>query len=364
MSQQSRLKEHYLTYNSPGAFGGVERLRKASGNVNVNTIKNWLSFQDAYTLHKPVRYRFPRRRTIVYGLKEQFQCDLIDVQRLQKENNNNKYILTCIDVFSKMGYAQPIKNKTSSSVIQAFDRIFKTSGIPAKIQTDKGVEFINKASQRYLKKKGIHHFTTQNAATKASVCERWNRTLLSRLYRVFTFTKQRRYIDILPKIVSAYNNSYHRSIKRRPVDVTLDNQEEVWQTLYGSPLKQSKPNQLKVNDRVRISKTKQTFEKGYLPSWSGELFTVVEVLKTTPRTFIIQDDNGERVIGSFYQEELQKVGEKSMYDIERIIRERRTRRGRREVLVKWKDYPDSFNSWILKSSIQTSKPNTTRNGPR
>ena len=136
----------------------------------------------------------------------------------------------------------------------------------------------------------------------------------------------------------------------------LQNQEDVWLCLYGSPLKQSKSKLLKVNDRVRISKAKQTFRKGYLPSWSGELFTIVRVLKTTPQTFVIQDDNGEQVIGSFYQEELQKVGEKTVYEIERIIRERRTTRGRREVLVKWKDYPDSFNSWLLKSSVKVSKP--------
>ena len=362
MSQQKLLKTNYLTYNSPGAFGGIERLRKTVKNVNFNEIKKWLSYQDTYTLHKPVRYNFPRRRTIVYGLREQFQCDLIDVQRLKNENDNNKYILTCIDVFSKVGYAQPIQNKTSKSVIPAFEIILKSSGIPTKLQTDKGTEFISKETQRYLKQRGIHHFTTQNATTKASVCERWNRTLLSRLNRVFTLNKNRHYIEILPKIVSAYNHSYHRSIKRRPVDVSLENQEDVWHTLYGSPLKHSKPNQLKVNDRVRISKAKQTFRKGYLPSWSGELFTVTKVLRTTPRTFIIQDDNGEQVIGSFYQEELQKVGEKSVYEIERVIRERRSRGGRREVLVKWKDYPDSFNSWILKSTIKTSKPNTSRNG--
>ena len=359
---QKKLKTNYLTFNSPGGFGGVERLRKAIKNVKTNDVKNWLSYQDTYTLHKPVRYRFPRRRTIVYGLREQFQCDLIDVKRLKNENDNNKYILTCIDVFSKMGYAQPIQNKTSKAVIPAFERIFKTSGIPSKIQTDKGTEFISKETQRFLNKLGIHHFTTQNATTKAAVCERWNRTLLSRLYRVFTLNKNHRYIEILPQIVSAYNHSYHRSIKRRPVDVSLQNQEDVWQCLYGSPLKQSKPNLLKVNDRVRISKAKQTFRKGYLPSWSGELFTIVKVLKTTPRTFVIQDDNGEQVIGSFYQEELQKVGEKTVYEIERIIRERRTVRGRREVLVKWKDYPDSFNSWILKSSVKVSK--SKKNGSR
>ena len=344
----------YYEPDSPASFGGVKRLVNAEKNKDVKKVKTWLSKQDTYTLHKPVRYRFPRRRTIVYGAKEQFQCDLIDVQKLRKDNDGNGYILTCIDVFTKMGYARPIKNKTSTSIIPAFKSIFKASGRPKRLQTDKGTEFLNGVTQQYFKNNGIHHFTSQNESIKAAVCERWNRTLLNRLFRAFTFKQNRRYIDILPKLVSSYNRSYHRSIKRRPVDVNSQNAEDVWQALYGKPYAY-KTNRLKVGDRVRISKAKRLFKKGYLPSWSGELFTINRVLKTNPVTFNIKDDAGEELIGAFYQEELQKVGEKTVYEIERIIRERKTTKGRWEVFVKWKDYPASFNSWIFKSSIQKKK---------
>ena len=304
----NKLHRVYYDINSPGSFGGVKRLQSATKSKRPD-VKKWLSEQDTYTLHKPVRLRFPRRRTIVYGPKEQFQCDLIDMQKFKKDNNGNSYILTCIDVFSKMGYARAIKNKTSTSVIPAFESIFKVSGLSKRLQSDKGTEFLNKTTQAYFKRKGIHHFTSQNESIKAAICERWNRTLLTRLFRSFTFKQTRRYIHLLPKLVSSYNRSYHRSIKRRPVDVNADNTEDVWQALYGSPRPKKRPA-LKVNDRVRISKAKRTFKKGYLPGWSGELFTITQVLKTNPATFVIKDDSGEELIGSFYQEELQKISDK------------------------------------------------------
>ena len=274
---------------------------------------------------------------------------------LRKDNKGLNYILTCIDVFSKMAFAEPIKNKTSVCVIPAFERIFKSSGLPLKIQSDKGKEFLNKNVQQFFKDKGIHHFTTENETTKAAICERFNRTLLNRLYRYFTFKKTRRYVEVLPKLVSAYNRSYHRSIKRRPIDVSSANQEEVWQTLYNAPNPKRNKTELKVGDRVRLSTTRRLFKKGYLPSWTGELFTVKQVLKTTPTTYTIIDDHDEELQGSFYSNELLKVGEKTVYEIEKVIRKRKNSKGRWELFVKWRDYPESFNSWILQSAVKTVK---------
>ena len=107
---KSALKKTYFKPESPGSLGGVKRLRGSTGEA-LRDIKNWLSYQDVYTLHKPVRHRFPRRRTIVSSFKEQYQCDLIDVQKLKKDNDGYGFILTCIDVFSQMAYARPIKKQ-------------------------------------------------------------------------------------------------------------------------------------------------------------------------------------------------------------------------------------------------------------
>ena len=142
--ENKRLERAYYNPESPASFGGVQRLARHTG-IKPDKVKDWLLYRDAYTLHKPIRKHFPRRKTIVGGIKDQYQCDLIDVQRLRRYNDGYGYILTCIDVFSKIGYAIPIKNKTSTHIIPAFKRIF-TDGLPGKLQSDLGTEFLKCAN--------------------------------------------------------------------------------------------------------------------------------------------------------------------------------------------------------------------------
>ena len=343
-TQQERVRKVYYDAKQPGSFGGVSPLAKALRQKRSETQK-WLSFEDAYTLHKPARRKFPRRRTIVGGIDHQWQADLIDVQKLKKHNGGNVFLLTCIDVFSKYAWVVPLKDKTGGTLSQAFQEIFASGRKPLKLQTDKGTEFKNRTVQKLLKEAKIEFFTTENEDIKAAVVERFNRTLKERLWRYFTKTNTLRYLDVLPDVVYAYNHSFHRSIQRAPIEVNTKNQEDVWQCLYGGgePTKRTK---LKVGDRVRISKARRVFKKGYLPSWTLELFTIEEVIRTTPTTYTIKDDNGEVLKGTFYEQELQKVGEKDTYDIEAVLDQRLDKKGQREYLVKWVGYDESFNQWI------------------
>ena len=160
-----------------------------------------------------------------------------------------------------------------------------------------------------------------------------------------------RYIEVLPKLVHAYNRSYHRSIKRSPAEVNPNNQEDVWQILYGHLVKKQKPTSLKPGDRVRISKNRRVFKKGYLPSWSEELFTISRVNNTNPLTYVLKDDHGEELLGSFYHQEIQKVGTKDVFRIESILKERNGPTGGKHYLVKWFGYPSTFNSWISATSL-------------
>lgn len=348
-----KLRDTYFDPSSPGSYGGVTALSRQT-QTKRDVVKDWLSFQDAYTLHKQKRKRFQRRKTIVSGMDQQWQIDLVDIQGLKSQNDGMGYILTAIDVFSKMAYARALKNKTSKSIIAALDSIFESATPPKTIQTDKGSEFMNRAVQQYFLEKDIRHFTSENEDLKAAVVERYNRTLKSKMWRFFTHRGHNRYVDVLPKLVQSYNNSVHRSIGMRPVDVNLQNQEEVWNRLYGQPIKKTSPK-LKVGDRVRMTKYKGVFTKGYIGDWSEELFRVSAVLKTTPVTYKLKDDNDEDIIGSFYEQELQKVGEKTEYEIESVLRERVNKRGGRESLVKWRGYNDTFNSWIPAREIHTYK---------
>lgn len=355
----------YYKPREAGSFGGVEALVRAYKLKQNNThkkkwntsqlrkkVKNWLAEQDVYTLHKPVIRRFKRSRVVVGGIDDQWQADLVDLSKLAKYNDGYKYLLTCIDVFSKFAWAVPLKDKTGKSLVVSFQDRILLKRKPRVLQTDKGTEFTNRLFQSFLKQQNIDFFTTNNEEIKAGICERFNRTLKSRMWRFFTKSDALRYVDVLDELLKAYNNSYHRSIGTRPNAVNKSNQERVWLRLYQKDSSSKrKENVFKVGDRVRISKAKRTFKKGYLQNWSEELFTISKVLNSRPKRYSLEDYNGDLLTGSFYAQELQKVVKRTnIYKIENVLEERGSGR-KKEILVKWKGYPSTFNSWIMKKDL-------------
>ena len=177
-----------------------------------------------------------------------------------------------IDVFSKIAWCVPLKNKSAVSLVAAFSQLLSNRA-PNTLQTDKGTEFLNQSLQKLLKEYGVHHFATHNEETKASIVERFNRTLKTRTWRYFTKSQSVRYVDVLQDFVRSYNDNYHRSIGMAPSEVNSTNQEIVWQRMYGH--EGGGTPKYRVGDQVRISKAKRHFEKGYMANWTEELFTIV-----------------------------------------------------------------------------------------
>lgn len=356
MDHQKILEAAYYSPVNSGSFGGVQRLKSAVQNqtglkLNTQQVKEFLSEQDAYTLHKNARIHFPRNRVFVSGPLKQFQADLCDMQALSKHNDGFNYLLTVIDVFSKKAYVRVLKSKTGTEVEKAFESIFHQSGTPRKLQTDLGTEFFNKKVQSLLKRNNILHFATPSDV-KASVIERFNRTLKTRMWRYFTAKNTLRYVDCLQEFVESYNNSFHSSIKMTPLQVTSENSLQVLQNLYGA-VKRSKCKFIfKKGDPVRISKLRGVFEKKYEQSFTGEIFTISDCLARTPPVYKIKDFDGEEVKGSFYEQELQKikVSDQKVYHVDKVLK-KRTFRGEHQVLVSWKNWPEKFNSWIKASDL-------------
>ena len=139
---------------------------------------------------------------------------------------------------------------------------------------------------------------------KSVVAERFIRTLKTKIYKYMTSISKNVYIDKLDDIVNEYNNTYHRTIKMKPVDIKdntyINFEKEV----------NDKDRKFKVGDYVRISKYKNIFAKGYTPNWSEEVFVIKKVKNTVPWTYVINDLNGEEIIGTFYEKELQKTNQK------------------------------------------------------
>ena len=146
------------------------------------------------------------------------------------------------------------------------------------------------------------------------------------------------YIDKSDDILNKYNNTYHRTIKMKPIDVKDNTYINIDKEVN------DKNPKFKVGDHVRISKYKNIFAKGYTPNWFEEIFVIKEIKNTVPWTYVINDLNGEEIIGTFYEKELQKTNQQE-FGIEKVIK----RKGDK-LYVKWKGYDNQFNSWIDRKS--------------
>jgi len=355
---EKRLEKLYYTINQGGSLASLDALyhaaRRENKKITKKKVQEWLRAQRVYSLHRPATKHFKRNRVYAKSIDSLWEIDLIDVQSLKKYNNNYKYLVTCIDVLSKQAWVLALKDKSADSLLEAFKKILKMSNRqPEKIHADRGSEFINRKFQAFLKQKNIGFYHTNNE-TKASIVERFNRTFKQRMYRYFTWKGTLKYVDILQDLVDSYNHSYHRSIKRTPASVNKSTADEVWKTLYENSVLKRLPYKFKVGDQVRISKMKRMFEKGYLPNWSEEIFTISKRIPRNPPVYKLQEFDGDELEGTFYEQELQKVetqGDDEVYKIEKILKTRK--RGKTiEYYVKWLEYPDKYNSWINKKDIE------------
>ncbi len=267
------------------------------------------------------------------------------MSNISRDNDGYRYLLTCIDVFSKFAFAVPLKTKGANEVTSAFENQIINERRCSMLQTDKGSEFTNSTFQNMLKKHGIYWYTSENDDIKAAVVERFNRTLKERIYRYFTYKNTNRYVDVLTNLLKSYNDSWHRSIGMAPTEVNLKNEQRVATRLYPKKPKKFKWK-LNIGDHVRLSMTRAVFRKGYVGSWTGEIFIVVARYPTVPVTYGIADANSDVIKGRFYEEELQLVQKPSdeFYEVEKILKKRK-RGNKTEYFVKWKHYPDSMNSW-------------------
>lgn len=286
----------------------------------------------------------PAPRVFVRNIDEQWEADLCDMSKTAKVNDGYKFILTVIDVLSKYAWAQPVKNKTAVEVKDAMKTILMLSNrVPKRLHTDQGTEFYNHRMKSLLKKYGIVHFSS-NSANKACVVERFNRTIKSLIYKHFTASQTYRWKEMLQSFMKSYNERFHRSIKMAPKEVSKLTVNEALSNLYPNRRKRTlKGRQYKPGDLVRISRVKGKFEKGYLPSFSEEIFKVMSVHRGNPTRYSLEDLLAEKIEGKFAPDELTRVRKdiNGVWKVEKIIYSRNGRH-----FVKWSGFPAKFNSWV------------------
>ena len=238
-------------------------------------------------LHKPVIKKFNKRKVYSQFKDNIWGVDLADMQSLSKKNKGIKYLSCAIDLYSKYAFVVPLKDKKVISIVNAFDKIIKQSNRkPNKIWVDQGSEFYNNVFKKWLSDNDIIMSSIYNEG-KSVVAERFIRTLKNKLYKHMTATGKNVYYDVLDDVVSKYNNTKHSTIKMKPIDVG-NNNKRVYIDEHNE-----KRSRFKVGDRVRISKFKNIFAKGYTPNWSREIFIVNKINDTVPYTYNIKDLNDE-----------------------------------------------------------------------
>jgi len=305
----SSVLDAYTKAKNPGAFSGLAGFEK--NNKNIKNSKQTLLKKDFYTNQILPRKNFKRLKVIVAGIDNTWQADLIDVKKIKYENKHFSYILTVIDVFSKFGWAVAIKNKQANECFKAFKHIIESSNRkPKKLHIDGGKEFKGEC-QKYLHSLGIKTYIVESKL-KASIVERFNRTIKNKMWRMFQFKNNKKYIDELDDLLANYNNSYHRSIKNKPININKCNENKTFEILYGFAKEEGGLNEYartiyKKGDYVRKVLDKAIFEKSYTSNWSNDLFLISEIIPGNPTVYKIKTLYNENLSKSFYENQLLKV---------------------------------------------------------
>ena len=248
-------------------------------------LAEFLRENEVHSKHRRiVKKKFPRRHIIVHFPFQIFMADLIEYTQSQYKykNRGHGYILVVIDVFTKMVYARPLKKKNKFETSLALESILRDlEHIPNTLITDEGLEFYNKNVREVLDKHHIHHYSIKTKM-KASVIERFNRTLRGKFEKYFAQNKTKNWIDVLDQFISNYNNTPHRAIGMSPSKVTDENANIVFKQLFPDIHLEAKPR-LQKGDVVRVLLEKSLFDKGYVQSWSEECFVIHSVKQTGGR---------------------------------------------------------------------------------
>lgn len=305
------------------------------------------------TYFSDIRRRFPRRKYVLKGINDLIQCDLMDLNKYEQFNDGHVFILTAINCFTKFAYAEPLKTKSGAEVAKAMGKILlKVFPMVKNIQVDHGTEFYNKEFKALMKKYNINMYSVYTEI-KASMIERFHRTIRKLIIKEMYKRNSPRWLDFIQDILKTYNNTVHKTTKFKPAEVSFREEKILLRRLTSKRgAKKAKPK-FKVGDYVHISKAKHVFEKGTF-NFTPLVFQVRKVvLDDDPITYRLKDTEGkkENIKGTFYAEELKLAKHGLTYVVEKVLKEKKIRNVP-HLLVKWLGFEDAkYNSWIPRTNV-------------
>jgi len=364
VDEKRYLIDLYFNPINPGSFQGPKRLKRAVDedgqfSITLEQIEDWLQNQEPYSLNKNVSRSFQRGRVLVKGIDDQWEADLADMQSYSKSNDDIKYLLFVIDVFSRYLWVEPLKDKSANEVAGGFDAILgDTTRHPRRLRTDAATDFTSNTFQKLLKGENISHFVT-HSEKQANYVERVIQTMKKKIFRFMNAENTEQYITVLENLVQSYNNTWHSGIKKRPADVTKSNERKLWWQMYWgdepyNPRRRDKKVKFryKQGDVVRMTVLRSPLQREYTSTWTIELFKISDRFERQEQPiYKLVDWVNDPVAGTFYEFELQRVSEPDpYYKIEKILKYKGKGKNR-QGLVQWKGWPKKFNSWEPISEI-------------
>jgi len=359
------LKDIYYNYGEEGALNNSPQVllrlgREHLPQLTLQEVKDFLTRQPSYTVHRRLaRRNFPRHRIPVQAPRLRADADLIELGDLAQWNDGYKYALNVMDSFTKYIWIKAQKSKDPKTTASSFRGMMEEENPPLRCETlytDAGMEFLGQPFQALLKEKDIAHRICGGEQFHCAFSERANRTLKEKLFQAMSAKLTRRWVDLLPLVVSTYNQTVHRTTGLRPHEVGDKDTLEIYKKMIkkkGKVKRNTKPK-FKPGDYVRILKIPGPFTKGYLPRFTWEIFQIADYHSSTwPFSYFLKDLNGEQIKhGVFYEYELSRV-DPSLLNAEFPIREiLDKRKGGREVLVWWQGLPRSQAKWIPTKNVR------------
>lgn len=354
-----RITRAYTTPGHPAAFSAPARVAECF-NITERQAKWVLEHVEGYTLHR--EYKQPKKYNPYYvrSRREQVQGDLIDISKIKGDNDDITFLLVLIDIFTKYVWVYPIKSKSAAVMELSMRRwLGEIDTPPKKLMTDRGLEFTNRRVQHLLRSRNVE-WQAALGTMKAAIAERVNKTLQILIYKYLTQNETIRYIDVLPQLVQTYNRRGHRTLEdMSPEDADRPaNQNRVraiFQNRYTEIAQgRTKNPKFRVGDLVRLKtepKKITSSAHAYAEQFHGEYFSIIRINRTmpVPLYYLRSLDTGEHIRGGLYANELQ-LQRGDVWKIERVLN-RRTRRGVREILVKWKYFSEQHNEWIPETNV-------------
>ena len=342
--------------SKPYSFGNKKRILD-NVEITKKEVDKILKNNDIYTRYK--QYKKPRKYSPIYVYKrrELFQADLISFTNPEyiKANDGYKYLFTVIDVFTKFAWVYPLKSKDCETTKKCFEDILSKCGQqPEKLQTDRGSEFVCAKFKNFLKSRNIHHYVSYSDR-KCPVIERFNLTIQQILYKILDKNESFRWIQYLDQAMKIYNSRKHTTIKLSPTEAEKRENETIVRKAFikrynKAGTKPPKPK-YKVGDTVRIWKFKRVFDRGYHENYTTQYFKISKVLTNLPVVrYELEDILGEKIVGSFFENELVPFEGMEFYRTE-VIDSKGSGKNKK-YLVHYIGWPNKFNDWVSEDQLK------------